>query len=289
MLRRTFLTPRVSDYDWRRSTLFSSTCTVHGKVCRFIIDSGSCDNIFSESTVTKLGLAVEKHPKPYKLAWLKKGTDVTISRRVLLSFSIGPTYTDEIYCDVAPMDACHLLLGRPWQFDRESIHHGRDNTYSFLFQGKQIVLLPSKMTQTPDATSLLSRAPFEHTMMETGIVYVLFTKPTTSSTGTPSSILPLLQEFSDVFPDDLPPHLPPLRDIQHQIDLVPGAALPNRPHYRMSPAEHVELRRQVEDLLAKGHIRESLSPCAVPALLTSKKDGTWRMCVDSRAINKITV
>ncbi|RVW46460.1 Transposon Ty3-I Gag-Pol polyprotein [Vitis vinifera] len=98
-----------------------------------------------------------------------------------------------------------------------------------------------------------------------------------------------VKEYEDVFPNDVPSGLPPIRGIEHQIDFVSSATIPNRPAYRSNPEETKELQRQVEELLTKGHVRESLSPCVVPVLLVPKKDGTWRMCVDCRAINNITV
>ncbi|XP_071905682.1 uncharacterized protein [Coffea arabica] len=97
------------------------------------------------------------------------------------------------------------------------------------------------------------------------------------------------EEYQDVFPEDIPNGLPPLRGIEHQIDFIPGSSLPNKAPYRTNPEETKEQQRQVEELLSKGWIKESLSPCAVPVLLVPKKDGGWRMCTDCRAINAITV
>ncbi|KAL5837241.1 hypothetical protein ACOSQ3_014410 [Xanthoceras sorbifolium] len=105
----------------------------------------------------------------------------------------------------------------------------------------------------------------------------------------PSSVLSLLQEFDDVFPEEIPDGLPPIRGIEHQIDFVPGATIPNRPAYRSNPEETKELQRQVDELMKKGYVQESMSPCAVPVILVPKKDGSWRMCVDCRAVNNITV
>ncbi|KAJ8763060.1 hypothetical protein K2173_023265 [Erythroxylum novogranatense] len=85
-------------------------------------------------------------------------------------------------------------------------------------------------------------------------------------------------EYADLFPEEMPDGLPPIRGIEHQIDFIPGAAIPNRPAYRANPFETKEIQRQVEELLAKGYVRESLSPCSVPVILVPKKDGTYRMC-----------
>jgi hypothetical protein len=80
-----------------------------------------------------------------------------------------------------------------------------------------------------------------------------------------------------------------LRGIEHQIDLIPGTTLPNCAANRTNLEETKEILRYVQELLDHGYVRESLSSCAVPVILVPKKNGTWRMCVDCRAINNITI
>jgi hypothetical protein len=106
---------------------------------------------------------------------------------------------------------------------------------------------------------------------------------------TPIHQIPVVCEFTDVFLDELP-GLPPDRDIEFGIELVPGTALISRRPYRMPPDELVELKKQLEELLKKGFIRPSKSKWRCPALFVKKKkEGTLRMCVDYRPLNAVTI
>ena len=98
-----------------------------------------------------------------------------------------------------------------------------------------------------------------------------------------------LGSLADVFPADLPAGLPPAREVDHRIELVPGSSPPSRPTIRLSATELAELKKQLAELEAAGFIRPSKSPFGAPILFVKKKDGTMRMCVDYRALNRITI
>lgn len=99
----------------------------------------------------------------------------------------------------------------------------------------------------------------------------------------------IIEKYHDVFPDELPPGLPPQREIDHKIELIPGSIPPSRPTYRMSEVELKELKKQLEELTKSGFIQPSKSPFGAPILFVKKKDGTMRMCIDYRALNNITI
>ncbi|GKA39466.1 putative reverse transcriptase domain-containing protein [Tanacetum coccineum] len=100
--------------------------------------------------------------------------------------------------------------------------------------------------------------------------------------------IPIVREFPDVFPEDLP-GLPPVRQVEFQIDLIPGAAPVARAPYRLAPSEMQELSNQLQELADRGFIRPSTSPWGAPVLFVKKKDGSFRMCIDYRELNKLTV
>ncbi|GJZ33791.1 putative reverse transcriptase domain-containing protein [Tanacetum coccineum] len=100
--------------------------------------------------------------------------------------------------------------------------------------------------------------------------------------------VPTVRDFPEVFPEDLP-GLPPTRQVEFQIDLVPGAAPVARAPYRLAPSELQELSTQLQELSDKGFIRPSSSPWGAPVLFVKKKDGSFRMCIDYRELNKLTV
>ena len=101
-------------------------------------------------------------------------------------------------------------------------------------------------------------------------------------------LLALLEEFRDLYPDELPPGVPPDRGVPHHVVLEPGASIPMTRPYRLSAAENDEVSRQVQLLLQQHKIRACNTPFGAPVLLVKKKDGTMRMCVDYRLLNKIT-
>ena len=90
----------------------------------------------------------------------------------------------------------------------------------------------------------------------------------------------MIQQYRDIFPEQLPKGIPPKSVVEHSIKIEPGSKPPYRPPYRLGLAEQDELEEQIHDLLAQGFIRPSCSPYGAPVLLVPKKDGRWRMCID---------
>jgi hypothetical protein len=133
--------------EWLRTNIFHTRMEHNGRALNVIIDNGSGMNVISEAAIERLGLKTEKHPTPYRISWVNEANSAHVKQRCLVKFSLGKKYIDEAWYDVIPMIVCHMLLGRPWLYDRRVLYDGYANTYSFNFQGKKFVLDPLQISE----------------------------------------------------------------------------------------------------------------------------------------------
>ncbi|XP_015624451.1 uncharacterized protein [Oryza sativa Japonica Group] len=201
----------------QRHTLFQTKCVINKRSCRVIIDGGSCNNLASVEMVEKLALSTQPHPQPYYIQWFNSS-----------------------------------------------------GKYFFVHNGKKLVLHPmSPKVILKDELARASKQKLqEHTRSEHHIVaneLEKHKKKCTNSVQNNKNEIKLKgscfiatksdldEEYADVFPKEVPPGLPPIRGIEHQIDLIPGASLPNCVPYRTNPKETKEIQHQVQELLDKGY------------------------------------
>jgi hypothetical protein len=245
MMRKVLLTPRKEVEDIaQRTRLFRKDCKTKDRVCKVIMDSGSTDNLVSTEMVEKLDLETTDHTSPYKVSWIQKGHQVSVTKQCLVEFKIGE-YNDKVLCDVIPMDVFHLLLGRPWKYDRNVVHDRRMNTYTLERNGRTYRLLPIRDKEVkPEMNNTILLMSGKELLTEVKkkeypqffvVRKLRIVLTSTRVDDLPDEIQELLEEFADIVVDKLPRSLPPMRSVSHHIDLILGASLPNKDAYRLMP------------------------------------------------------
>ncbi|XP_020245240.1 uncharacterized protein LOC109823377 [Asparagus officinalis] len=197
-------------------------------------------------------------PTPYTIGWIKKGPSVKVTELCYVPLSPGKTYHDSIICDIVDMDACHVLLGWSWQYDVNATHGGKKNEYSFVWKNKKIILPPippspkNPKDQKPKRISLCNKGEFLTESKELKQRFALVVKEEVNTIlEVPKKMKSLLTEFEVLVPEELPEGLPPMRDIQHHINFIPGS----------DEKEHMSHLREVFQVLKENELYINLKKC----------------------------
>ncbi|XP_052732508.1 uncharacterized protein LOC108341297 [Vigna angularis] len=266
----------------RSGTLITSTCVLYGKPCCVLYDSGATHSFISKACVEKLGLVESELQFDLVVSTPAAGGIKTSTVCVRCPIEVeGRRYKVNLIC--LPLQDLEVILGMDWLATNRILIDG----------GKKELVFPGEEEEELS----VDRGQLKEDIMEGASCFLIMTyeneevrdaRVERSFNKEHSRGRTVVDEFLDVFPNEVP-GLPPVREVEFTIDLVTTAAPISVQPYRMAPAELVELKKQIEELLDKRFIRSSASPWGAPVLLVKKKDGSSRLCIDYRQLNKLTI
>ena len=260
----------------KESELLFLDILVNEHPARALVDSGSSGNFISEKLVADTRIGVETRAVPLSIT-LADGRSYTCHHDVPVRIQYT-TETGSLTLVVAPIHH-DVILGKPWLERYNPVINWTTNE----------LVMPRELKEQDALLSALQMKRIMSGKEQEVYVAVVTEDKTLGTAPTDHECQALLQEYDDVFPNDLPAELPPPRSVDHKIELLPGSEPPFKPTYRTSGPESDEMKKQIGDLLEKGYIQPSKSPYGAPVLFAKKKDNGLRMCIDYRALNKQTI
>ncbi|KAL0552300.1 hypothetical protein IC582_011408 [Cucumis melo] len=268
----------------KAGTVVTGTLPVLGHYALVLFDSGSSHSFISSAFVSHARLEVE--PLHHVLSVSTPSGECMLSKEKVKACQIELAgHVIEVTLIVLDMLDFDVILGMDWlaanhasiDCSRKEVTFNPPSMASFKFKGGGSKSLPQVISAIR-ASKLLSQ----------GTWGILASVVDTREADVSLSSEPVVRDYPDVFPEELP-GLPPHREVEFAIELEPGTVPISRAPYRMAPAELKELKVQLQELLDKGFIRPSVSPWGAPVLFVKKKDGSMRLCIDYRELNKVTV
>jgi transposase InsO family protein len=261
-----------------KKTMLTVEGTLYGKPALILIDSGSSAEFVSADFITRHRLSTTPMKRQQRVI-LADGTKKRPTRRTLHTPVRMADRHYKINFTVLPLNRYDAILGMSWL-----------RQYKPLIDWSALTFEPTTWPLTDDVHTSDDSYTAVEVMDVDGQLWSMVNEdgdPAIKSSDDPDCTQ-TVQEFSDIFAP-LPAGLPPARDVDHHIDLQPGSVPPSRSTYRLSVSESAVLRKELDGLLQKGFIRPSKSPYGAPILFVKKKNGELRMCMDYRALNKITI
>ena len=274
--------PSIDPFARSKSGLPLAYGFVNGHNARILFDPGSEISYLSKEFAKKNSIQVRQSVHSATMANKTKENIEQTLEPVTVSVK---DYTEKLPFAVMPLNH-DLLLGKSWAEAHEGSINLVTNIVDFSHRGKRYQVRACEST----GHELISANVLCDDIEKGYPVFAVTINPDTDpASDVPSSVKNLIEEFKDVFPEKLPKGLPPKREHEFHIDLQPGSTPQKKGLYRMSPPELMELQKQLSELLEAGFIRPSSSPWGAPVLFVSKKDGGLRLCIDYRALNRLTI